>query len=361
MKEMNGLVISEVGFKDYIKGAQAAQFSNIKPLRSQKEIQRDWDKCNMGCHVPSYRVLRKQATYNDLVSSAGAVSPLLAGGIAGVYSATVQPITTLTSGIVRTGEGLGLAGMERVVDIGIENRTAFSMLRATTRQLLETDLTSIDNPLTQLVFAVVYEYIKLIPEWVIAEVVDSNALVFPDDLGKEFVLNASNRGLIDSAMVEHLDAASEVLKQSSIKLTGKKLGERITQAIACIIAARVTRKIMISPGITWGAKKQLAGLRKFAKTSGGATGKVLMALLKAQGLLGRAASTSRRLEQDCPKLWHFLRYKCGGIDMLLFLVEGSVKEYLDTISVLEKDPVLFMKMMKAMIEAGKTTEIFLPQ
>lgn len=162
-------------------------------------------------------------------------------------------------------------------------------------------------------------------------------------------------------MVEHIDAAAEVLKQKSLKIAGKQLGARITQAIACIIAARVTRKIMISPGMTWGAKKQLAKLRKSAKGSGGAAGKVLMALLKAQGLLGNAARASRRLEQDCPKLWNFLRYKCGGIDMLLFLVEGSVKEYLDRISVLEKDPILFMKMMKAMIEAGKTTEIFLPQ
>lgn len=358
---MNGKLISELGFKTYLKGTRAAPFSSIQPLQSQEAIRRNWDKCNMGCHTPSYRVLRKPATYSGLLSHASDISPLLAGGIAGFKSATVQEIDTLASGMVRTGEGLGLAGKERIADVGAENYTVFSLVRVTIRQLLETDLTSIDNPLTQLVFAVVYEYIKLIPEWVIAEVLDENALVFPDDLGKEFVLNASNRGLIDSAMIEHLDAASEVLKQTSLKIAGKQLGARITRAVACIIAARVTRKIMISPGMTWGAKKQLASLRKTAKVSGGAAAKVLMALLKAQGWLGIASRSSRRLEQDCPKLWHFLRYKCGGVDMLLFLVEGSVREYLDRISILEKDPVLFMKMMKSMIDAGKTTEIFLPQ
>ncbi len=41
--------MSEVGFKDYINGAQAAQFSSIRPLQAQEAIQRSWDKCNMGC------------------------------------------------------------------------------------------------------------------------------------------------------------------------------------------------------------------------------------------------------------------------------------------------------------------------
>ncbi len=359
--EFDGKLISELGAKSYLRGVKATPFASLNPLQTQAAIESNWDKCNLGCHTPSYRVLRRGSTYKDALSAISKASPLAAGVVDGVHTQTVRQVDLLASGSARTAEGLGLVGKERFSQVGAENTAALSLVKVGVPQLLDTSLTVIDNPLAQLVFTVVLEYMKLIPEWAVAKAFESRALILPEESDKQFIISAASRGLVEAEMLEHLDTAASIAKNPALKFAGGMVGRKIAASMACIVAAKVSRKILMCPGITWTTKKRLATMRSTAKSVGGAAGTVLVALLKANGWLAIAAESSRGLEADCPKLWRFLRYRCGGIDMLLFLVEGSIREYLDRIAILEKSPDAFMKMMAALVKAGKTSEIFLPQ
>ena len=358
--EYDGDLISELGVKRYLVGYKAQPFANINPLQSRAGIQKSWDKCNFGCHTPAYRVLRKQLTRQAFFSDLAKVSPVAAGVAAGVEHQTLHQANLVGSGAVRTAEGLHLAGGEAFGSVGAENAALFNLVRISSRQLLNAELSTFNNPLCQLVLAIVYEYIKLIPDWVVAQVIDSNALVTPDRVDKQFLHQAANHGFIEPAMLEHIDAAASALQNSAIKAISKNQSAKITQTILCIVAAKITRKILLSPGVSFGIKKRLAAFRKASKGTSKGLAATLILLLKANGHLAIAARSSRRLQRDCPKFWRVLRHQFGGLDMLLFLVDGAVQEYLDRISLLERSPQTYLNLMAALIKAGKTKEIFLP-
>ena len=97
-----------------------------------------------------------------------------------------------------------------------------------------------------------------------------------------------------------------------------------------------------------------------AKKAGGGLGGALVTLLKSHGLLGIAAKHSRELKQKCPKTWHTLRYKLQGCDMMYFLIQPLLSEYVDRLSLLEHQPTEFLRVMRALIEARHTRDVFYP-
>ena len=94
---------------------------------------------------------------------------------------------------------------------------------------------------------------------------------------------------------------------------------------------------------------------------GGGLGGSVLFLLQSQGLLGIAADSSRRLSQTNPEVWNILRFRLNGANMVYFLVEDLLQEYVDRLSLLERQPSEFAKVMKALLAAGNTKEIFFPR
>lgn len=358
--EFDGELISELGAKKYLQGYRAQAFSSIKPLQRQSQLEQQWQECNFGCHAPSYRVLRQSQTRSEFLASLNKISPIAAGFAAGVEQQTAHQLEIAGAGVKRTAEGLGAAGREKFSQVGEENVAVFNLVRVSAHSLLNVDLQMLGNPLFKLVFSIVYEYMKLIPEWVIIKAVEGGALKMPDSANKQLLTMAASQGVIESQMLKHIDAAYLALKAKTITAVSKQAGKEVAKAIAAIVAAKVAQKIMLSSAMSFATKKRLAALRKSMKSAKGGAATTLILLLKANGFLGVAAEASRDLQRDCPTLWRFLRYRGSGIDMLLFLVKDCVKEYLDRISILEKNPEIFMKMMRSLIQVGKTSEIFLP-
>lgn len=362
--EFDGILISELGVKQYLKGMKSQSFTSLPILQRQKEIARRWEECNFGCHTPSYRTNRKNISKSEFLSSMNKISPLLGGFTSGLEAQTIHQADLLLSSAKRTGEGLGLSGPEAFHQVGDENFAAAEMISVSLRQLLDFNFDSLDHPICQLVFTIIMEYIKLIPEWVILETLESGALIIPDGDANHFAIQASHHNLVEKEMIKHIDMAANMLKNSGrnlvLKQIGSTTGKSLAKSIALLIAAKITKKIMRSPNINFGAKRRIAALKRSAnKTKGGLT-TALSILLKTNGYLGIAARDSRRLKSECPKLWLLLRYRLKGLDLLTFLIRDNVQEYIDRISILERDPKTFIKLMKALIDSGKTTEIFLP-
>lgn len=358
--EFDGQLVSELGVKRYLKGANAQKFSNLSILQSQATLNRRWQECDMGCHTPSYRVMKKELSYDQLLSQIEKISPALAGGIDGVHHETVQQAKLLGAGTQRTAEGLGVAGKDKFSTVGSENWAAYNFVRVNVDNLSNIDISLIDNPITQLVFAVVNEYVGLLPESIIADMVKDGAIVMSDSIDKSFVLGAVKHGLVEAYNADELDAAITFLNQKAERMAGKALGRKLTRVVASIIAAKIARKIMASPDVTFRLKRRIANMKAASKSARGNLGTALVLLLKANGMLGVAAEESRKLKLESPTLWRYLRNDLAGMDMMLFLVRGFVQEYIDRISLLENQPEVFAQLMASLVKAGKTKEIFFP-
>ena len=154
--------------------------------------------------------------------------------------------------------------------------------------------------------------------------------------------------------------ALQFLRDKGTRLIGKTIGKKVAAALAAIIAAHITKKILHNSQDKKIIKRKLAGIRKEWKKANGGLGTTLMVLLKSQGLLGLSAKESRSLQADCPKLWSIMRYKMHGSDMIYFLFRGFIQEYIDRLSLLEKQPAEFAQVMRALIRDKKTTQIYFP-
>lgn len=87
---------------------------------------------------------------------------------------------------------------------------------------------------------------------------------------------------------------------------------------------------------------------------------VLNTLLKTQGVLQAASKASHRLHASSPMLWQFFRSR-GGMDLIFFLVEDYLKEYVDRIGLAEKHPIQFIKMIDAIVTPpGRLEDVFFP-
>ena len=355
--EYDGQLVSELGVKKYLQGRQSQQFTNLKIMERTSFYQKRWDKCNMGCHVPSYRRIQRDATMSDFIKGIDKISPVAAGIVDGMHASTIKQAEILGAGVQRTGEGLSLGGKDKFKMVGAENMAALNLLTTAFKKVLESEIDYIDNPLTKLVMAIVYEYIGLVPESLLVDMVTSGAIKC-DSIDENFIYAMMAKGVVKGVQQADIKSATSLFENPAKKLVAKQVGKKLGVAISALIAAKITKTLMRSPDASWRFKKRIASMRKVSK--GGGVG-ALLGLLKAQGWLGTSADASRELRVSCPKLWVLLRHKLNGSDMLLFVVKNLTKEYIDRISLIEKSPATYLRLMKSLINEGKTEEILFPR
>lgn len=355
----DGALISEYGVKKYLHGNKSQAFSNIQIFQSNAVATKNWKECNFGCHGPSYRTLKREATWNSFLASLDKIDPLLAGVADGIHHKTVHQAKVIVSGIERTVEGLHLLGSEKFSTVGEENTAVYDFAKTTFIKLVELDLESFENPFSQGIFVTINEYISLLPEWVIQESLSSVQISF-GNFDESLALKALKSGLTETVSSDEAQQALQLLRDKSKHLIGKAVGRKVAAALATIIAAHITKKILHNSQDKEIIKRKLAGIRKEWRKANGGLGTALMVLLKSQGLLGLAAKDSRSLQADCPKLWSIMRYKMHGTDMIYFLFRGFIQEYIDRLSLLEKQPAEFAKVMRALIRDKRTAQIYFP-
>ena len=358
-KTYDGALISEYGVKKYLHGSKSQAFSNIQIFQSNTVATKRWKECNFGCHGPSYRTLKKEATWNSFLTSLDKIDPLLSGVVDGIHHKTIHQTKVIASGIERTAEGLHLLGSEKFAAVGGENTAAYDFAKTTFVKLVELELEDFENPFSQGIFVIINEYISLLPEWVIQESLSSGQISF-GNLDEALALRALKSGFTEAVSSDEARQALQFLRDKGTRLIGKTIGKKVAAALAAIIAAHITKKILHNSQDKKIIKRKLAGIRKEWKIANGGLGTTLMVLLKSQGLLGLSAKESRSLQADCPKLWSIMRYKMHGTDMIYFLFRGFVQEYIDRLSLLEKQPAEFAQVMRALIRDKKTTQIYFP-
>lgn len=359
--EFDGNKISELGVKKYLNAWDDSKFSNINPLASQEAQMQQWEKCNFGCHTPSYRVIKRGITKAQLLDTLDKASPLLAGFADGVHNQLVVQPEVLGQGVKRTGEGLGANGSEGISRVGAENFAAYQLVRVSVSALLTMDLISIANPIFQLIHAIIQNSLSLIPEQYLEQMLSQSALSHEDVVDAHTILSLMTAAAKSAISAEDIEVAASYLNAPGQRFVGKQIGKKVTLAVISIVSVNLTKRILRSSEVSNELKREIAKLRKSAKPLKGGLASALVMLLKTQGWLGVAASSSRKLELTTPSLWKVLRYDLNGLDMLLFLVEDAVQEYIDRIALAEKHPVRYVEVMRALARAGRTREIFFPE
>lgn len=365
-KPYYGHLISELGVKRYLEGRHSQQFSNVDLFRDVQKNQTYWkDKPCFGCHGTSYRTLRKQATWHETVKVISDVAgPGTAGFVDGVKFQTVDMASKLAHGVGRTAEGLHITGASNFDLVGAENVAIVNLLSHTYKALVNTDISIMDNPLMQNVNLIIDRYLTAVPEWVIEDMLKRGLIEFPEGFDKYQFLSAAKKGIAELSNVEDVDKVVNTLGDGAKKFIGKQAGKHITAklmaSIASAIATDISKSLLSRPANNLMIKRRLVVIRKGINSAKGSLGTVLLTLLKTQGLLGLISKASRQLNQKCPRTWSILRYKMHGADMVYYFVQPMIQEYVDRLSILEKDPVKFTKIMTALIRDRKSRDIFYP-
>lgn len=176
--EFNGDLTSQLGVEKYLKGAKAAQFSNIDMFKTLRANANHWSECNVGCHHSSYRNVQRDITYNEFLGTLDKIDSLVTGALDGV----VTTVNRLGYGVERTGEGLGLAGTQKFALVGDENYVAYSVVKEVFERLLSIDVNLLDNPVTRLVSTIVQEYMVALPEWVVDDLIAAGKLMLSEQI-----------------------------------------------------------------------------------------------------------------------------------------------------------------------------------
>ncbi len=356
----DGALISELGVKRYLKATKDIKVSNINFLIREIAARKSWQDCDIGSHGPNHRILRRPSTKAELLKPLEDISPLLSGAVDGMHHQTFGQVDRLARGVKRTAEGLHLTGEEGFSNVGDENIAAYQFASSAFEKLLTFEIDLLDNPVTQIIMAVVSEYTTALPEWLIEETLKQKALKFPTKIDTVWLLKAAALGVIENANPEDIEQAVKLLNGPVQHLVAKQIGKKIGVALALAIAAAITRNIMTQSSNLPVLKRQLAKLRRSARQMNGSLGKAMIALLNAQGYLDKAATASRELKTTNPRLWNILRLKLNGANMVYFLVEDMVSEYVDRLALLERNPKEFGKVMHALIKDKHTQAIFFP-
>lgn len=364
MSGYDGVLISELGAELYLEGRQALKASNISFFDNESVLARKWQECNFGCHTPAYRMLKKSSSWEDVLREIDKLSPAAAGFADGFKYELVDQPAKIAAGIERTTEGLHLQGAERFGLVGEENWATIELIQKVFTAMIEFDLNVFENPLMKTVLVVVNDYIAVLPEWVLAEVHQSGVFNESGQVDAVTLIKASKFLLQDSVTDEEIKIASEFVAGKAQRFIGKQVGKQVSRrlaaTIALAVATKITRKLLEVDSEKMRLKRRLAALRSHARKAKGGLGSALVTLLKAQGQLGIAAKHSRDLKAKCPKTWHTLRYRLHGCDMVYFLLQPLLSEYVDRLSLLEHQPDEFLKVMRALIEARKTRQVFIP-
>ncbi len=354
--KMDGNVIRNLGIQSYLDNRGAQSTSNIDFFASQREQISNWKQCNFGCHTPSYRILKRQATYAELINFLGKASPLLAGGVDGSY----QTVRKIVSGAERTEQGLGLEGMDRIEEIGEENTLVFRLAKSVIVKLFSVDINLLENPITEMVVRVIETYTAAIPQPIMNTIIEQGKLKF-DEIDMFMVLQAIQKGLTHVDTAEGISSVSEFLQKNHSpieQMIGKHIGKKVATYVAVIVAIQIAKQIAITISHSQSYQNFLKS-RAASKNAKGLAG-VAVSLLKFQGTLQIASRGSMGLKSKCPVLWSQLRDR-GGLDLLYFLIEDYVTEYVDRISLAERNPTMFVQMINSLIRAnGDANNIFFP-
>ena len=356
----DGALISELGVKRYLKGVRAQISSNINFFHRGAELEKAWRECNFGCHGPNYRSLRRPSTKSELLQPLDSISPVLAGLADGVHHQTFGQFDRLADGVRRTAEGLHATGAENFNMVGGENYAAYSFAKTALEKLITFEINLLDNPISQIVMAVVSEYVSLLPEWLVEDSLKQGALKLPEKIDTLWLIKAFSIGIIENTSQEDLSQAVKLLNDPAKRILGKQLGKKLAVATSYAIASMVTKKLIAQSAEVPGIKRDLVKIRKAVKPLKGGLGGTLLTLLGTQGHLDRAAQASRRLQNNSPRLWNMLRFKLNGANMVYFLVENLLGEYVDRLSLLESNPKEFAKVMAALVKEKQTPAIFFP-
>lgn len=356
----DGALISELGVKRYLRATRDIKTSNIDFLIRGATANRAWQECNFGCHGPSYRVLKRPSTKGELLKPLDDISPQLAGFVDGLHHQTIGQVERVAGGVKRTAEGLHLTGEENFQNVGSENYAAYQFAISAFEKVVTFEINVLDNPITQVAMTIVSEYTTALPEWLIDEILKQGAMKFPTKIDAIWILKAMTLGLIENANPEDVAKVVKLLNDPVQRFAGKQLGKKMAPIIAMAIASAITRKIMSgNPGLPV-LRNRLVEIRKSARKMNGALGSAMLALLNAHGYLNMAAESSRSLQRTNPRLWNILRYKLNGGNMIYFLVQSMVQEYVDRLALLEQNPKEFGKVMEALIREKRTQDIFFP-
>ena len=357
----NGNLVSELGVKKYLKGYEANKYSNIDILQTRQELERRWEACDFGCHGPAYRVMRRDAQYSEQLNKIAGHSPVVAGIVDGVAASTAFATDRRLEGVQRTAEGLGLAGQDMQSQVGAENYALYISVKVNVETLLNFEIEQFENPFSKITLSIVNEYIRLLPEKMILEMVIAGSIILEPSDDIEFYKAAMDSGMLEEYNEHIVNESVSILRSKGERLLGKQIGKKIPKVLAGIIASRITRAMMINAKSDFHFKRKLARLRSTYRSLGGKPATLLITLLDLNGWLGIAARESRDLHDRCPTLWSFLRFDLNGVDMLYFLIKDFFKEYIDRIALIETDPAAFVGLMGALVQAGRTREIFFPR
>jgi len=356
----DGALISELGVKRYLKGVKTQDFSNIDYFMRGSALNAAWKECNFGCHGPSYRSLRRPSTKNELLLPLENISPALAGLVDGAHHQTFGQVDRLADGVARTAEGLHATGSEKFSKVGDENYAVYSFAKTALEKLITFEINLLDNPISQIAMAVVSEYVSVLPEWLLEASLKQGALKFPEKIDTLWLTKSVSIGIIENTTQEDLSQAIRLINDPAQRFLGKQLGKKLAVALSYAIASTVTKKLIAQSAEIPGIKRDLVKIRKAVKPLKGGLGGTLLTLLGTQGHLNKAAQASRRLQTASPRLWNILRFKLSGANMVYFLVENMLSEYVDRLSLLESNPKEFAKVMAALVKDKQTPAIFFP-
>lgn len=359
-RSYDGSLISELGVKRYLSGVKSSQWSNVDFFLRGEGAQNSWRDCNFGCHGPTYRSLTRPTTFSEALRPIDDLSPALAGAIDGIRHQTVGRAQRLAGGVERTAEGLMLNGAEDFHNVGDENLAAYQFATSTFEKLVSFEIDVLDNPIAKIVMIVISEYIAVLPEWAIAEAYKQGALQLPETVDTVWLTKAVSLRLIEDTSREDLEQAKRLLNNPTQRLVGRQIGRRLASAIGVVLASKICKKILLKSDNLYATKRRLAQLRSSARQLNGGLGGALLTLLNTQGVLDSAAQSSRQLQQSCPRVWNILRYRLNGANMVYFLVENMLQEYVDRLSLLERRPDEFAKVLRVLLRDRRTTDIFFP-
>lgn len=214
----------------------------------------------------------------------------------GIYSVGED----IVYGLERTGEGLGIAGSQRLVNIGIENEYLATLLQ----KLFRFGVSTPQSPLFKIILKILIRYYAVFPE---------------ESLKKIAKQAAVGGGYLAGRMI-----------------LGKELAKFVAKTIAVKIAASVAYKKL--------AKK--VGVSAAAGSTGIG---IPVSLLMFQGVAQRSAKASRRLRTLSPELYWDLRRE-NGLDMLYFLVEKPMEKHLQAIVTAKRNTVQFEAQVRKVYE-----------
>lgn len=355
----DGKWISEVGIKKYRQAITAQTTASISLLNTPQELERKFKECNFGCHHPGYRGVQKQHEWFQVLRTLDNVDPVLAGIVDGVRDVTYKKVNTLGHGVERTAEGLHLMGAEVFQNVGAENLAVFNSIVPLIEKILNFDMSFFENPIMQVVTCIINEYTSAIPDFIVEKLVEDGSIVFNDGVSKIELLKAISLMVVQGVEAADVNQIYPILEKRGKRMLGKHIGKKLSAVAAAAIATKIAKGMLGQSPETRHIKRELVKIRRGLKSAGGGYSKALLSLLSAQGMLGLAARDSRRLRSESFVLWKTLRLQLNGADMVYFLVRPMVQEYVDRISLLEKNPMAFVEMVKALVKSGDANKIYL--